>query len=155
VNQIDYDNGKIWAATRFGLYSIDIDNDIIKFHPSKAALVDFNLSAIEIMNDEIWIANENGIAYWNIKNNKWHSFPGLNFHAQINDIAITDNICWFATDKGLLKYNRENNYWRLFTKKDGLISKKIHHIDPEGDDLWISTEAGITLFRWYSESRID
>ena len=155
VNQLAHDGNLLWAATRFGLYSINPTTDDITFHASRAALPDYNLTAIEIIDDQIWIANKNSIAFWDRKKDQWHSFPGLILHAEIRDIAHTKNTLWFATDKGLLKYDQKKNYWRIFTEMDGLISNNTYHIDPEGKQLWISTDKGITSFRWRRKGRID
>ncbi len=155
INQLADDGESIWAATRFGLYEINPLSDKIIFHGSRAVLPDYNLTALEVVNEEIWIANRNGIAYWDRNADEWHSFPGLILNAEIRDIAHTKNTLWFATDIGLLKYNRKQDYWRLFTEDDGLISNDTYHIDPDGKHLWISTEKGITSFRWRRKGRID
>jgi len=155
INQLADDGKSIWTATRFGLYQIDPLSDEIIFHGSRAVLPDYNLTALEVINEEIWIANGSGIAYWDRKTDEWHSFPGLILKAVIRDIAHTKNTVWFATDIGLLKYNRKQDYWRLFTEDDGLISNNTYHIDPDDKYLWISTEKGITSFRWRRKGRID
>jgi ligand-binding sensor domain-containing protein len=155
INQLTYKDSLIWAAARLGLYSIDVRQDLIIYHPSHAAMVDYNLTAIETIADEIWMANQNGIAYWDQRRDEWHSFPNLDMQLLVRDIAHTNDYVWFATDKGLLKYDRPRNYWRIFTEKDGLLSTDTYHIDPREEYLWITTAKGITRFRWWSEDRID
>ncbi len=118
-------------------------------------MVDYDLTAIEAVADEIWMANKNGIAYWDQQRDEWHSFSNLNLLFSVRDITYTENCIWFATDKGLLKYNRRHDYWRMFTEKDGLISRDTYHLDPQDEYLWITTSEGITRFRWRSEERID
>jgi ligand-binding sensor domain-containing protein len=137
------------------LYSIDIYQDEIIFHPSKATFNDQYLTALEIIHDEIWIANRQGIAYWDYKNDSWYSYPALSMKFIIRDIESSDDVVWFATDKGVLKYDRLENYWRIFTKEDGLMSNDVYHLDLEGDILWISTDTGITLFYWNDPYRMD
>ena len=151
---ISYDR-KVWLATRFGLYSIDINKDEIFFHQCSITFNDQYLTALEIYKNEIWICNNYGIAYWDYKEDRWYSYPALTMKLIIRDMEATDNIFWFATDKGLLKFDRKDNYWRLFTKNDGLISNDVYHIDLEGDDIWISTDEGISLFYWNSKYRMD
>jgi hypothetical protein len=155
INQLAYDGQCIWAATRYGLYRIDLNTDNITFISSRAVIPDNNLTALEIIDDQIWIVNNWGIAYWDRTNDEWHSFPDLGIQSEIRDIAQTKNAVWFATDQGLLKYDRKRNYWRLFTDRDGLISNNTYHIDPAGRHLWISTDRGITSFRWQRKGRID
>jgi len=155
INQLAHDGELLWAATRFGLYSIDTFNDNITFHSSRAVLPDYNPTAVEIVKDQIWIANKYGIAYWDRSSDQWRSFPGLIFQGEIRDIASTKNMLWFATNQGLLRYNSDRNFWRIYDEKDGLIDKNVFRIDPQGRYLWISTEKGITSFRWRRKGRID
>ena len=105
--------------------------------------------------DQIWMANWNGIIYWDRKSDEWHSFPGLNFSGKIRDIAYSKENVWFASDRGLLKYDSQKDYWRLYTVRDGLISNNIFRIDQKNRHLWISTDKGITAFRWKRKGRID
>ena len=155
IRQLAIDDSLVWAATRLGLYSINIDNGDITFYASRAATIDYDLSAIELIGDEIWIASYNGIAYWNRQSDEWWSFPGLELQADIRDIAATKNAIWFATNEGLLKYDRKRDYWRLFTEDDGLLSNDAYHIDIDDKHLWISTNRGICAFLWKRPGRID
>jgi hypothetical protein len=155
INQLAHDGKVLWAATRYGLYSIDSFKDNIYFHSSKAVLPDYNLTALEIVKDQIWITNKYGIAYWDRSTDQWHSFPALNFQGQIRDIASTRNIVWFATNQGLLKYDPGRNIWRIFDERDGLISRDTFRLDPAGKRIWISSAGGITSFLWNRTGRID
>jgi ligand-binding sensor domain-containing protein len=155
INQLAHDGELLWAATRFGLYSVDSFNDIITFHSSKAVLPDYNPTAVEVVKDEVWFANKYGVAYWDRASDEWHSFPGLIFQGEIRDIASTNKIIWFATSEGLLKFDRRRNFWRLFDERDGLISRNTYHLDRDGRHLWISTDKGITSFRWKRTGRND
>jgi len=157
INQLAIRGEIIWAATYGGLYSINLSEEKIEFHASRGAMPDQNLQAIEIIDDKIWLANERGIAYWDLRTDKWKSFPGLSlsrylppaeYRVVIRDIDATENSVWFATNFGLLKYDQIKNLWFLYTVKDGLISNNIYHIDTEGEYLWISTDEGITRFSW-------
>jgi ligand-binding sensor domain-containing protein len=157
INQLAIRGEIIWAATYGGLYSIDLSDEKIQFHASHAALPDQNLQAIEIINDIIWLANARGIAYWDLVNDKWKSFPGLSLdrylpytenRVAIRDIDTTEDYIWFATNFGLLKYDQSRNYWTLYTIEDGLISNNLFHLGPEGEYLWIATDKGITRFLW-------
>jgi hypothetical protein len=155
INQLAHDGEVLWAATRFGLYSIDSFNDIITFHSSKAVLPDYNPTAVEIVNDQVWFANKYGIAYWDRATDQWHSFPGLNFQGEIRDIASTNKFIWFATNQGLLRYDFKRDFWRLYDERDGLISRDTYRLDRDGQHIWISTSKGITSFRWKRSGRID
>ena len=155
INQLTHDGELLWAATRYGLYSIDTFNDEITFYSSKAVLPDYNPSAVEIVDNQIWIANKYGIAYWDRTSDQWGSFPALNFQGEIRDIAISGKYIWFATNQGLLRYSPDENYWRLFDERDGLINRNTYRLEPQGRNLWISTEKGLTSFRWRRKGRND
>ena len=157
VYQLAIEDNIIWAASRFGLYRIDPFEDEITFIASRAGVVDYDLRAVEIIDNEIWSAGTGGISYWNRESDEWYSFPNLDFKGVYRDILATKNTIWFATDRGLLKYDRKKEYWRLFTEADGIISSNIYHLDmdPESNRLWMSTEDGITSFRWKRKGRID
>jgi ligand-binding sensor domain-containing protein len=155
INQLAHDGQSLWAATRYGLYSIDSFKDDITFHSSRSVLPDYSLTALEVVKNHIWFANRYGIAYWDRTADEWHSFPGLNFQGEIRDIASTNKFIWFATDKGLLRYDTQRNFWRIYDERDGLISRNVYHLDPDGRNIWISTEKGITSFRWKRSGRID
>jgi len=156
------DSATVWAATRYGLYSFDVQNDKIEFYTVRAGIIDYDLRAVEKIGNDIWVASDAGkIAFWDQQKDVWRSFPDMvlqhsyTFQPHIRDIAATQNAVWFATDEGLLKYDRKRDYWRIFTEEDGLISDNTFHVDPEGNFLWISTDAGITRFRWKRKGRID
>jgi hypothetical protein len=155
INQLSVYNDTLYMATRQGLYQSDLKEMNVRFYASRAAIPDFNLTAINSNKDEIWFANEFGITYIEKNNNTWHSFSDLSIKPEIRDIAFTDKSVWFATSKGLMKYNREMNGWTLFTIKDGLISNDVYHIDVENDNLWLSTEKGFTIFNYNRQGRLD
>ena len=157
VYQLAVENELIWAATRFGLYRIDLYDGSITFIASRAGVVDYDLRAVEIVNNEIWCAGTGGISFWNRETDAWYSFPNLDFKGTYRDILATKNSIWFATDRGLLKYDRKQEYWRLFTEKDGLVNDDVYHLelDPVSNRLWLSTETGLSSFRWKRRGRID
>jgi ligand-binding sensor domain-containing protein len=155
INQLAHDGQILWAATQYGLYSIDSFKDDITFHSSRAVLPDYSLTALEVVKDQIWFANRYGIAHWDRTSDEWHSFPGLNFQGEIRDIATTKKLIWFATDRGLLRYDPQRNFWRIYDERDGLISRNVYHLDPDGRYIWMSTDKGITSFRWKRTGRID
>ena len=155
INQLTVFRDTLYLATLHGLYSVDIKEKNVKFHASKAAIPDFNLKAINTYKNEVWFANDYGIAYVDKSKNSWFSFADLSIKPEFRDIAFTDSTVWFATNKGLMKYDREMNNWRLFTTSDGLIDNNVYHIDVENDNLWLSTEKGFTIFNYSSPGRLD
>ncbi len=150
------DSSLILAASH-GLYQYDPAADKLEFVVSKSAILPIGVTAINSFSDSLWTAGKNGIILYDIKNDFWRSFPQIQdrLKTEFHDIAFTEGHVWFACSNGLLKYNIDGNYWYLYTKKDGLPSNKVFHIDADGDNLWLSTAAGVTIFRWYRPGRIE
>jgi ligand-binding sensor domain-containing protein len=155
INQLTVFQDTLYLATQHGLYSVDIKDMNVKFQASRAAIPDFNLTAIAANDTEIWFANDYGISYINKPKKSWFSFADLSIKPEIRDIDFTNEAVWFATSKGLMKYDREMNDWRLFTTADGLIDNNVYHIDIENDNLWLSTEKGFTIFNYNKPGRLD
>jgi len=56
----------------------------------------------------------------------------------------TDGILWLATDIGLNRFDPVKEEFKAYTEEDGLPTNLISSILPgDGNDLWISTSAGI------------
>jgi len=156
INRLAGDGEFVWAVTRNGLYQINPQTDELTFIASRAAISDYDLRAIDINGSEIWLANRQGITYWDREKDEWHSFPALILQADIRDISHTGkNTIWFATSAGLLKYDRKQEHWRMYTTEDGLLSNDTYRLDPEGKKLWITSKEGITAFRWQRTGRLD
>jgi len=163
-NQISFPVYKIAAldsvillATTYGVYEYHPQKDRFFQFDVRAAISDMNMTALAVNGDSLWIAGNQGIAVFNKRNKQWMSFPQIQMrlNAVIYDIAFSEEMVWFGTDRGLLKYDTRRDYWYLYTKEDGLPSNRVFHIDPDGDDLWLSTEQGITVFHWYRPGRIE
>lgn len=144
-------------ATPYGIYQYDIQKDKIYLFQTKSAIMDANITALKLHGDSLWIAGQTGIAVYDTKKDRWTSFTQIQsqLNTTFHDIAFTEPYVWFACDEGLLRYDTSRDYWYLYTTRDGLASNRVYHIDVDGDDLWLSTEGGITIFRWYSENRIE
>ncbi|MGD9898808.1 MAG: hypothetical protein AB7T22_06730 [Calditrichaceae bacterium] len=145
----------ILLATRFGLYSYDPQKDKISFFSTKSAVLDVDINAVGVNNDSLWVASRYGITLYDSKTKNWISFPQVNLDLKMvfHDIAFTPGNVWFASDSGLLKYVISRDYWYLYTVDDGLADNHVYHIDVSGEDLWISTRKGITIFRWNRQGR--
>jgi len=155
INQLAVYNDTLYMATRLGLYGADLKEMNVNLYASGASIPDFNLTAIEANEKEIWLANNNGVAFIDKEINSWFAFSDLSIKPKFRDIAFTDSTVWFATNKGLMKYDREMNNWRIFTTSDGLIDNNVYHIDVENDNLWLSTEKGFTIFNYNRPGRLD
>jgi ligand-binding sensor domain-containing protein len=151
------DTMSLLLATRNGLYKYSIRKDRFTFYKTASSMLDIRLTAVAVNNDTLWIANEYGIALCDLETGSWRSFMQVmtRLTGNVNDIQFTEGIVWFATDSGLLKYDIMRDYWYLYTTEDGLAHNRVYHIDIDGDDLWLSTYSGVTIFRWYRPERLE
>ena len=157
VYRIAASKSKIYMATRNGIYIYDLEKDRTEYLKIKSAALDLYISAINIQGDELWIAGKYGIMMYNSTKDKWQSFIGIleTVTGNIHTIEFTENNVWFATDNGLLKYDENRNFWYLYTIEDGLADNKVYNIIPDSEDLWLCTQKGISIFRWYREGRFE
>lgn len=157
VYQITKWDSTVVFATDRGLYRYHPEADKVRFFETGSAIPDLRITAVEANNDALWLAGDYGITYYDRKEERWISFTNIKNHiyTRFNDIAFTENNVWFASGQGLLKYDIDRDYWYLYTTEDGLADNRVYHIDVDGDDLWLSTQKGVTLFRWYVEGRME
>ncbi len=156
VSKIASWNNKILLSTPFGLYTLNPETERLSFWEIRSALPEYGFSCVGANRGDIWLAGENGVTFFDGKTKSWTSFTQLRFqlNADYYDIAFTnDGTAWFATSKGLLKYDSQRGFWYRYTTSDGLASNAVFHIDVAGDYLWLSTRAGVTIFRWYRDGR--
>ena len=151
VRQIAATDSTILLATTYGIYQYFPKQDALSLLKTGASVMDMQIGAISVYHDSLWFAGRNGVAFFDPLKKEWHSFTQIRF--KFFDIAFTNGTVWFATSEGLLKYDLAQNYWYLYTKQDGLAHNRIYHIDVDGDDLWLSTPAGITIFHSYRPGR--
>lgn len=144
-------------ATAGGLYEYFPEKDKSVFFATRSALLAVRVTALNARSDSLWFAGGNGIIFFDKRNDRWTSFTQIQQRLQtvFHDIAFTRGNVWFACNAGLLKYNVAGNRWYLYTKNDGLVSNAVFHIDVDGDDLWLSTAGGVTVFRWLRPGRIE
>ncbi len=156
-NRLAVQGDTIWAATRLGIFRYAEGFDRWEFVPSRAAVSDLNITAIDAFDGEIWFASSGGIFVYYLRSDTWESFPqvAMEISGPYSDIKINSGGIWVATQSGLLKYNRELKFWRLFTTRDGLLNNRCRQILPDGDYIWIVTDAGLTQFYWNNPHRSD
>ena len=68
------------------------------------------------------------------------------YQASIKCYAETkDSILWIGTTIGLMKYNKKSKQInKIYTTNDGLSNQYIYGIIPDKEDLWLSTNGGIS-----------
>jgi hypothetical protein len=157
VNKILPMKNTVLLATNYGIYEYDPLKDELSLMPTGSSLPDSRITALGADREILWIAGDYGISSFDMKSGEWRSFPGIapELNAAIHDIAFTDGFVWFATESGLLRYDPTRDYWYLYTNEDGLADDRVYHIDVDADELWLSTHAGVNIFRWLREGRTE
>ncbi len=153
VTRITATDSSIILVTPYGLYQYFPEEDSLALFKTASAVLDIQIGAVGIHNDSLWFGGKQGIAFFDPKTRKWFSFPQIRM--AVHDIAFTPGKVWFATSSGLLKYTIRQNYWYLYTTNDGLAHNNVFRIDLDGEDMWLSTPRGVTIFHWYRPGRTE
>ena len=157
VYQLAAQKDTIWAATNRGISRFRTSRTGWLPVPTKAAIQDLPVYAVETFGNEIWFSSPGGIFWLDSKTDKWESFPqiGMELGGPFADLAVNDKSVWVSTPEGLLKYDRVRKYWRLFTVEDGLLDNDCYRLLLDGDYIWVTNRSGITQFYWNNPNRID
>ena len=103
----------------------------------------------------IWFASYNdGIFRYNPKSNKWKNYrhQTLDKTSPGNDKIISiyqdqQNRLWFGTEgAGLCQYIYEKDCFKTYDKENNLPNNVIYSILDDGQNLWISSNNGLTRF---------
>ncbi|NOX90848.1 MAG: hypothetical protein GXO77_17750 [Calditrichaeota bacterium] len=153
ITRIARTDSSLLFATPYGIYQYFPKKDSLTLFKTGSAVFDIQIGAVGVNNDSLWFAGEQGVSFYDPGKKSWTSFTRIRM--KFHDIAFTPGVVWFATDRGLLKYIIKRDYWYLYTTRDGLAHNRVYRIDLDGDNMWLSTPSGITLFRWYRQGRFE
>lgn len=104
---------------------------------------------------DIWCATTGGASMLNIEDasvTKWTNVDGLGGNTLYSVAVDSSQALWFGADNGTLtKYIPANRNWTLYndfydSEKGNL---KLNYILPDGDELWVASNIGISLFLIY------
>ncbi len=101
--------------------------------------------------DGIWLATETGVYYMeydslNIRSIRFNN-PFPNIQEQITSIALlNNNQIWLGTyGAGIRKVNIANGSFEILSEDDGLSNNVIYGILQDANNVWISTNNGISV----------
>ncbi len=104
--------------------------------------------------EKLWCATTGGAVILNINDgslDKLTNVDGLGGNQLYSLTVDSGGGFWLGAQNGTLtKYQLEENTWKVynFIDRDG-SRLRINHIVPDGDRLWIATDAGVSLFLIY------
>jgi len=114
INQLEIQQGYLWASSKTGLYKIDFNGYLIKHYQQKKqqmdALIDDNvLSLLAIGNDNLWAGTAyNGISHLNLKSSQFghidnNTFKNSStFNEDFRDFLFDQsNRLWISTSRGV------------------------------------------------------
>ena len=151
--------GLIWVGTvQSGVNVIDRKNDsIIKYKASdlENSISDNNIRDITGIDNEIWIATENGLIKYD-KNTKtftnyFHDGEESLISNDVRSLFIDkDGDLWITTVDGVCTFDRKNNFksYRELFLKNGIYENMFGGIAQDKDgDIWIGSSLGGGLIR--------
>ena len=142
---------KIWIGSKFGLfiYSSDDPKLINAFDfQKKEILRNFhNVTAIQEMDNEVYVAGDMGIVKFNIQHKEWElvSNKGVYDNDMVYSMANNENFLFLGTERGLYRID----------KKSGLVKDyhypfigQVNDIILEDNIIWLGTINGLLMFKW-------
>lgn len=126
INAIYEDKrGFIWFATPTGLFKYNGYN-FKSYYPrsnDSTSLSGSNVLCIAEDNDSnLWLGTDNGLNYFDYKQNKFVQFYAAKDAFLITDyiasLCVTGNILWVGTSFGLSQYNIKTHATKVFTGRD-------------------------------------
>jgi signal transduction histidine kinase/ligand-binding sensor domain-containing protein/DNA-binding response OmpR family regulator len=145
-----HDNNQFWICTRDrGIVLYDKNKGIVHhFRVDNSGLTSNNIRTIEKgIDDMLWIGSEtNGLFLLNLKTKTITSINEIPY--KIKSLLFKDDILYIGTNgNGLIAYNTLDKNINTYTTEYGLSNNVIYAILPdENENLWLSTNKGITRF---------
>jgi ligand-binding sensor domain-containing protein len=107
IDFLEDHDGALWvASSQQGLIKV-VDNEVVLQINERNGLTNNKCKKIKADNNGIWILNEGGFDYLNLKTKQLANYGnqlGLS-DISINDFAINDTYVWFATNEGIVYFN--------------------------------------------------
>ncbi len=150
---------QIWLCTRDGgLIQFDKHSGVINsFTSENSALTSNNIRTVESSaNNQLWIGTEdNGLFVLNQSTGTIKEIKTV--PDKIKSLYFDNDILWVGTNgNGLKAYDVSNDTVKTYTIEDGLSNNVIYGILPdENDNLWLSSNKGITRFGLKDDTKLS
>lgn len=153
-NQYNYisllQNGSMLASTNAGLFIIEKNNNSYRIKQAKGISArDVFLTTYTDQLNQLYISKAfKGFSVYRLTGDSLYLLKELPMEATIKCFSeSTDSTLWIGSTTGLLRYNKYKlQPEQLFTTKQGLSNQYIYGIVADGNNLWLSTNAGINRF---------
>ncbi|MBI9066339.1 MAG: hypothetical protein JEZ09_03530 [Salinivirgaceae bacterium] len=149
-------NGDIWMGTYFGLARYNkLTDDFTQYLASANDNSSISNNVIWNMFSDskgrLWIGTSNGLDRYDFVNDKFLHFDANDSQlSELNEIEInyitedSDGFLWVSTPMGLYKVDVDNGKLKHFGQKDGLPDQMIYGIVDYGDDIWFTSNKGLS-----------
>jgi len=146
INKIIEHNGYVYIATGFGIVQYDIKKKI--FTTSVLKIADWSraeaINDIFVLNDKIWIASNNGIAYCDVNKiieipSNWKTISFSSNDKTVNSITVINDTLFFSNNYEIFKYENDAFVIKIYTS-----TKKILQITNLSNTLYLVSEDGIS-----------
>ena len=157
VYDVLWDNGRVWAATNYGLYVYHPGTKKGGYYRGADGPGAEVVTALTRSGDSLWVTTADRVEVYDLRNEVWVGAPARKLFGQENllDIAANRKAVFVGTNQGLFKYDLARRYWIRYSRLDGLLDNRVQRLLLEGDYLWIGSPAGLTRFYWNSPYRVD
>ncbi|OUR84378.1 hypothetical protein A9Q75_03000 [Colwellia psychrerythraea] len=147
----------IWAATRTGLYQIDINSHEIIHHYNdrNSPVGDTFIYKLVNIDKSIWLATTSGLHQLNLENNQWYSWykkDGL-VNSEIYTLYLHHNKLWIGTAKGLSIFDLNDHSFKNYSPHNSSLQSpwifNIHYL--KDDRFLIASDGGVYEFNATTE----
>jgi len=141
-------NGSLFVSSNAGLFLVNETNGKYLFSKVKGIKNDDNVFLTTYFDqlNHIYISRAfKGFSVYKLERDSLSRIIDFPMEASIKCFSETkDSNLWIGSTIGLIRFNKFNlKMQQLFTTKHGLSNQYIYGILPEGDNLWLSTNAGV------------
>jgi ligand-binding sensor domain-containing protein/two-component sensor histidine kinase len=146
---IELKDGRMLTSTEAGLFFISMTKGIYSIMPVKAVSnTDVYSTIFQASNSDIYVCKiYKGFGVFFVKGDSLILKKDF-----FNDVLtakcfteVKDSLIWIGTTKGLIKFNKNNlTISKVFVTADGLKNQYIYSALYSNNDLWLSTNGGIS-----------
>ncbi len=143
-------NGKIITSGNAGLFWVTKNNAAYKLEPVKgSSLNEVYLTIYQDANQNVYISKPfKGLAIYRLQHDSLALQKPVNIPATIKCFSETsDSILWIGSTIGLIQFNKKLfRIDTIYTTANGLSNQYIYGIIPYLQQLWVSSNGGISMF---------
>ena len=155
INDLASGTNHIWAATHRGLFRCTIDS--VTWTPVRdVSAATRPVLAVTTSGDSTWaLASSPPVLLVSAHpDSAWRSIElpeaaGSDRAA----MSVSGKRLWIGTKNGIVRVNTRSGNTDSMNAIDGLLDDWVHDLRLDGQDVWIATRGGLSLYRWGDDFR--